>query len=133
MFTQSKRTLLISFVAFALLLGGGAWAYATYQPQQATTEPESVAVVDTKTRTRTEITYTAKTGITSLEQLKDEADTVVVKDSEYGKYVDSIEGHVGGVDGKYWSFYVDGEMSEVGAGSYTQKGGEKIVWKYQKL
>lgn len=133
MFTQSKRTLLISLIAFAVLLGGGAWAYATYQSQQAATEPETVAAVETQTRTRTEIAYTAKPGITSLEQLQDEADNVVVKDSEYGAYVDSIEGHVGGTDGKYWSFYVDGVMSDVGADSYTQQGGEEILWKFQKL
>jgi len=82
---------------------------------------------------RTEITYAAEPGITSLEQLKREASDVVTQQSEYGEYIESIEGYKGGDEGKYWSFYVDGVMSDVGAGSYTQKGGEEIVWKFQKL
>ncbi len=84
-------------------------------------------------RHRIVITYQAKAGETSLDQLKLEADNVITKDSEYGEYVDSIEGNKSGIDGKYWSFYIDGTMATVGAGSYVQNGGEAIEWKYQKL
>lgn len=84
-------------------------------------------------RQRTNITYIAKADETSLEQLKHEASGVITKQSDYGEYVDTIEGHQGGVDGKYWSFYIDGVMSVVGANNYIQKGGETIQWKFQKL
>lgn len=79
------------------------------------------------------VTYTAIEGKTSLAQLKETASGVGTKTTEYGEYVDSIGALVGGTDGNYWSFYIDGEMASVGAGSYIQKGGEKIEWKFQNL
>lgn len=129
-----KRTykIILSLVAAGIIATTG--VVLTNQAQTpAPTQPtvsEQAAPVE---RTRTVITYTAKAGDTSLVQLKREADKVVTQQSEYGEYVDSIEGHKGGTDGKYWSFYVDGEMASVGAGSYTQTGGEVIEWKFQKL
>ncbi len=132
MFKQSKRNLSIYLIALVVLLGGGTWAAAAYQ-SQSTPEVQTTEQTEKPDRTRTEITYIATAGVSSLAQLKDEADNVIVKNSEYGDYVDSIESHQGGTDGKYWSFYIDGKLSTVGAGSYTQKGGEKIVWKFQKL
>lgn len=82
---------------------------------------------------RTEISYHAQPGITSLEQLKSEAKNVLTQESEYGELVDSVEGHKGGTNGAYWSFYVNGEMAQVGAGSYVQEEGDYIEWKFQKL
>lgn len=128
------KTLIVSALASLVIIGGV--ALSLNQDTQKT--DQSKETTDAKQekqekRTRTDITYTAKEGKTSLEQLRLEADGVVTKQSEYGEYVDTIEGHVGGTDGYYWSFYVDGTMSDVGAGSYTQKGGETIQWKFQKL
>jgi len=79
------------------------------------------------------ISYTAVSGKTSLDQLKESTADVQTKTTEYGEYVDTIGTLVGGTDGKYWTFYIDGEMASVGAGSYTQKGGEKIEWKFVSL
>jgi|GEM_PF-1463028 len=79
------------------------------------------------------ITYTAIAGKTSLEQLKESTSDVGTQITEYGEYVDSIGQFVGRSGGNFWSFYVDGEMSGLGADSYMQKGGEKIEWKYQNL
>jgi len=79
------------------------------------------------------VTYNATAGVTSLAQLKEANSTVQTVSSSYGDYVDSINGQKGGTDGKYWSFYIDGTLASVGAGSYTQKGGEKIEWKFENL
>lgn len=79
------------------------------------------------------ISYTAVAGKTSLDQLKESTSDVQTKTTEYGEYVDTIGSLIGGTDGKYWTFYIDGEMASVGAGSYTQKGGEKIEWKFVNL
>jgi len=123
-----------TLIVTALLATGGI-VWTTTRPNQATADEQSSSIT-TKTpieRNRIEITYPAKAGETSLDQLKQEADNVITKQSAYGEYVDSIEGHKGGTDEKYWSFYIDGTMATVGAGSYTQKGGETIEWKFQKL
>lgn len=79
------------------------------------------------------ISYTAVSDKTSLDQLKETTPNVQTKTTEYGEYVDTIGSLVGGTDGKYWTFYIDGEMASVGAGSYIQKGGEKIEWKFVNL
>ena len=127
-----NKNIIISAIAAIVLLGGATAALkyeAFHQPQQKPASSSSKPAA----LHRTDITYTAVAGETSLDQLKKESNDVVTKQSTYGEYVDSIEGSVGGTDGKYWSFYVDGTMSEVGAGTYIQKGGEKIEWKFQKL
>lgn len=89
-------------------------------------ESSSSEAVDT-------ITYKAEAGTDALSQLKELNDTVVTKDSEYGEYVESINGLVGGTDGKYWSFYVNDELASVGAGEFMPEGGEEIKWHFVKL
>lgn len=133
MLKKSKLKLLV-YLVLIFAMGAGAWAVIASQSQEsASPKLESTVRAETPARTRTEITYTAHAGFTSLEQLQNEADNVVVKETEYGKYVDVIEGHQGGVDGKYWSFYINGELSQVGADTYVQEGGEQIAWKFQRL
>lgn len=134
MFKHPRVTLSIYLIVLALTIGVGTWSIVNEQPtKNATVKHESVAQIEKPDRARTEITYTAKAGITSLQQLQNEAENVVIKSSQYGRYVDAIEGHRGGTDGQYWSFYIDGALAQVGADAYTQKGGEKITWKFQKL
>lgn len=58
--------------------------------------------------------------------------TVEVKQYSFGDIADSINGTRGGSNGRYWIFYVNGKMSEVGAGEYHPKDGDQIIWKYQK-
>lgn len=133
---QSKYKILSLAVAVALLLGLGAWALSFDRPAQETnrdTQTSEIEQTETTEAGRTEITYLAQPGMTSLEQLKAEAKDVVTQESEYGELVDSIEGHKGGANGNYWSFYVNGEMAQVGAGSYIQQEGDWIEWKFQKL
>ena len=77
------------------------------------------------------VTFTGQKDKTVLEQLQAEADSVDIKESSYGPYVDSINGVVGGTDGKYWTFYVDGQMANIGAAEYKTKGGEKVEWKFE--
>ncbi len=78
----------------------------------------------------TPVSYDGVEGKNALELLKTKA-TVVTKDSAYGEYVDSINGVAGGTDGKYWAFYVNGQMAQVGAADYKTKAGDKIEWKFE--
>lgn len=134
MFKHPKATLSIYIVVLALTIGVGTWSVVNEQPaRSAPIKHGSAEQIEKPARARTNITYTAKAGITSLQQLQNEADNVITKDSSYGQYVDAIEGHRGGTDGKYWSFYIDGTLSQIGADTYKQRGGEQITWKFQKL
>lgn len=133
---QPTTKLFIALIIVAILAIGSLAMYvnltknSTQSTETETSKTQPAAAPETG---RTEITYRATPGITSLEQLRQEARDVVVTESEYGELVDSIEGHKGGTDGKYWSFYVNGQMAEVGAGSYIQKEGDTVTWKFQKL
>ena len=138
---QSNSKLVTLLVALIIALGFGAWALSSYQSDDTT--PQSQANADSNQGSnrpettkpgRIENSYQATPGITSLEQLKSEArDVIIVENSEFGAYVDSIEGHQGGTEGYYWSFYINGEMAQVGADDYIQEEGDIIEWKYQNL
>lgn len=57
---------------------------------------------------------------------------VTIKTYSFGDIADGIDGYLGGTEGRYWIFYVNGKMSEVGAGEYKVKNGDSIIWKFQK-
>lgn len=101
------------------------------QQNQNNNESTPVAIQDKNDQDY--ITYSGVEGEDALTTLKNVNDKVVTKTSDFGEYVDSINGLVGGTDGKYWSFYVDGKLSDIGAGSYISNGGEKIEWKFINL
>lgn len=67
----------------------------------------------------------------ALEVLK-RTHTVELKHFSFGDVADSIDGTQGGDGGRYWIFYVNGKMSDVGAGEYKIKNGDQIIWKFQK-
>jgi hypothetical protein len=128
---KTKTTLLAVFGAVLLAIGVTSVVLISLDDtpknnQAKTTEQKPVQTEEDADTVR----FTAEADKNVLEQLKLHAD-VVTKDSQYGAYVDSINGKVGGDGGKYWTFYVDGEMAQVGAEAYITKGGETIEWKFE--
>ena len=53
-------------------------------------------------------------------------------DSDYGMYVQGINGLAGGDFGDMsgWMFEVNGEMAEVGCSQYELKAGDVVTWTY---
>jgi len=47
--------------------------------------------------------------------------------------VDSINNAVGGTDGKYWQYYVNGELPDIGADKYILINGDVLTWSYEIL
>lgn len=130
----------IAAIVVVVLLAIGALAYANYGTDSTTSTSPSTATDSVQTEQAAEpaeqanyISYVAVKGQTALAQLKDVNDSVVTEKSTYGEYVASINQLKGGTEGKYWSFYINEKLADVGAGSYTAEGGEKIEWKFQKL
>lgn len=76
------------------------------------------------------VSYAGQDGKTALELLKTNVPNVKTKTSSIGEFVESINGK-GGDGTKYWSFYINGEMSQVGAGTYQTKSTDKLEWKLQ--
>lgn len=85
-------------------------------------------VVNTQNQT-TDIKYNGQDGQNALVLLKRHA-TITVKHYSFGDQVVSINGTEGNGP-KYWSFYVNGKMAQVGASSYITKSSDKIEWKLQ--
>lgn len=130
--SKQLAAIAVGFLAIVLIVVVALIVANQSRPSTTTTQSTTPAATP-PTQSADVITYTATTNGSALDQLKAINDTVIVKQTDMGSYVDSINGLAGGTDGKYWSFYVDGEMAQVGAGEFMPKGGEKIVWKFQKL
>jgi hypothetical protein len=133
---HSQTKILLSIVGILVVLGGATgivWLQRTpHGPQKATVHiATTVPAGDTKgTSAAAPVSYKGEEGKTALELLKATA-TVVTKDSSYGPYVDSINGVKGGTNGKYWTFYINGQKAQVGAGAYATKSGDNIEWKFE--
>lgn len=95
--------------------------------KQTTTTQDQTASEETNSNL---VAYDGVEGKNALELLKAQED-VVTKQSSFGEYVDSVNGVVGGTDGKYWAFYINGQLSQVGAADYQTKTGDKIEWKFE--
>ena len=58
------------------------------------------------------------------------------KGEEANAFVTQINGYPAlrkaSVPREFWAFYINGKMSNVGAGSYKLKDGDKIEWKIER-
>lgn len=127
--SKYKQLIVGSGIAVVILLGGVLLLSSLARQQEA----QIRQTASSSTQRTDYVSYTAQKDTTALAQLKRVASGVITKSSSFGEYVQSIGTLKGGDGGKYWSFYVNGKMASVGAGSYVAKGGEKIEWKFEKI
>lgn len=130
----SRYIIGIAIAALLLIIALLATGFLRQDDSNSATDTSKViANENITTQSEDYVTYTATSEGSALEQLQSINDSVEVVESELGKYVDSINGLKGGTDGKYWTFYVNGEMASVGADAFNPEGGEVIEWKFQAL
>ena len=136
----SRRTFVArlagGFAACALALTvaacGGAPAADSAQEQQATIEVtveiDATAGEGEKTTSEVELPE----GATAYDALVAAADDVNASDSEYGMYVQGINGLAGGDFGDMsgWMFEVNGEMAEGAASELELADGDVVTWLY---
>lgn len=118
------------------LIGGiyiGANQLAGQQKYSANNTTSQEASNKTQKDNKEYIAYKGVKGDNALKTLKEVNKSVVTKTSDFGEYVDSVNNLQGGTDGKYWSFYVNGELASIGADSYIATGEETIEWKFVNL
>src|SRR5262245_54321422 len=133
--TKAPKKLVPAIMALLVVLIGATGLVLSTQLNDKT-ESDKVATSQTEqtakpqTQAANIVSYSGVEGQTALALLKTKAE-VVTKDSSYGPYVDTINGVAGGTEGKYWAFYVNGEMAQVGADAYVTKAGDKIEWKFE--
>ncbi len=117
-----QKTVIVASVAIAAL-GLGGWAYTLNSPAHKVT-----VVTDARDHI-TQLSYQGQAGQNALALLKKHA-TIQTKHYSFGDMVASING-VKGEGPKYWTFYINGKMADVGAGSYQTKSGDTLTWKLQ--
>lgn len=111
---------------------GGDKAADAGQEQQATIEVtveiDATAGEGEKTTAEVELPE----GATAYDALVAAADDVNASDSEYGMYVQGINGLAGGDFGDMsgWMFEVNGEMAGVGCSEYELAAGDVVTWLY---
>jgi hypothetical protein len=76
-----------------------------------------------------QISYHGQQGQNALSLLKKHA-AVQTKHYSFGDMVLAIN-NVTGNGPKYWTFYINGKMASVGAGTYTTKVSDMLTWKLQ--
>ena len=118
---KSKITLIVALVVLAGGIGGGLW----YREANA----NHLQTVTNAQHQVTEVSYHGKDGVNALSLLQ-KYTTVKTKHYSFGDMVTSING-VSGNGPKYWTFYVNGKMASVGAGSYATKQSDTLSWKLQ--
>jgi hypothetical protein len=121
---QALKTKLLLLIAAILIVGGsiGIAAYIHNQTNGART-------VTNAQHQLSQISYNGQNGVNAYVLLKKYA-TVQAKQYSFGIFVSAINGVVG--DGpKYWTLYVNGKMSNVGASSYITKNSDKLTWELQ--
>lgn len=79
-----------------------------------------------------EFSYDGVAGKNALALLKASHKTETKSYKGLGELVTSIDG-VKADSKHFWSFYVNGEQAQVGAGAYTTKSGDKITWKLEEI
>lgn len=125
---RTKKTLISAAALLVIASGGvGLWLHSDSTTNKSTSTA-SQSTVAAKPVT-TDIGYKGEDGQTALALLKKHAQ-VQTKSSSIGDYVTSVNGNDGG-GSKYWMFYVNGQESQVGAGTYVTKSSDQIEWKLQ--
>lgn len=121
--SRAAKLNVIVVATVALAIGLGSWAHVVNSPSH------KVTVVTNAQHKITQLSYQGQAGQNALALLKKHA-AVQTKHYSFGDMVTTIDG-TSGTGPKYWTFYVNGKMAQVGAGSYTTKATDTLMWKLQ--
>lgn len=104
---------------------------AYQQQEQQAPDPQQTTIVfseDGKT-----VNYTANESENALDALKRQTDVQTKTFEGMGEYVTAINGIVADDSTNFWAFYINGQQSEVGAGSYTAVAGDQLEWRLEAM
>lgn len=79
------------------------------------------------------VTYTANESENALDALKRQTDVKTKTYEGMGEYVTAINGLAADDSTNFWAFYINGQQSEVGAGSYTAMAGDQLEWRLEAI
>lgn len=119
---------IITFIAILILavgsIVGGFLLYRTIITPKA--ESAVVKSCDTSNNGKT-VTYKGKNGVSALALLKKNCETVS-SGTGASSFITTINGVKASKANEFWSYKVNKKLASVGAGSYTTKNSDTIVW-----
>ncbi|WP_402371526.1 DUF4430 domain-containing protein [Isoptericola rhizosphaerae] len=81
----------------------------------------------------TTFSYEGADGETALDLLlAQDAEAEVSGEGEMA-YVTAVQGHAAEDGEEFWALYVDGEMAQVGAGTFETEDGQQLEWKLEEI
>jgi hypothetical protein len=93
-----------------------------------------VIIGDDWTITDNLVAYKGDTALTLLERCS-QKNSFTIESTYYEQFdstlINSINGAVGGTDGKYWQYYVNSELPNVGADKYIILNGDVLTWSFE--
>lgn len=102
------------------------------QPQQSQQSTQSQQEAQEEQATESEISYKGVEGQNALELLKQSHEVETESYEGIGEMVTSIDGTASDST-HFWSLYVNGQQSQVGASAYTTKDTDTIEWKLEEI
>ena len=124
------KKLIVAVVA-VLAMAGGATGLIIANKNEPKQTQQSTQTTQVQQKS-TEVSYKGVEGKNALELLK-QSHKVETKSYEgLGELVTSIDG-VSPDSKHFWAFYVNGQQSQVGAGAYTTKDTDTVVWKLEEI
>jgi len=121
-----------------LLLSYGFWQDSVKETNvvQEIAEKEVVLVIDNGGGNPNTFITEFKEGMTAFDLLKKEAEKLALalktKNYDIGIFIEAIGEKENGQDGKYWLYYINGEMPMVAADKMIIKPGDKVEFKFEK-
>ena len=132
---------IIIIVASAWFLMYGNFRQAEVKTENNNSAPEPakkevVLAVDSSNGSQKTIASEFKEGMTAFDLLQTGAEKLSLglktKNYDMGIFIEAIGDKENGQEGKYWLYYVNGEMPIVSAGKMILKSGDKVEFKFEK-
>jgi len=141
---MKKNIYIIIGVGIIVIIGGwlmfsnNLWQVGVKETNvvQETAEKEVVLVIDDGGGNPNTFIAEFKEGMTAFDLLKEEAEKLALalktKNYDIGIFIETIGDKENGQDGKYWLYYINGEMPMVAADKKEIKAGDKVEFKFEK-
>lgn len=123
------------FIIIVILILGVAYAFLnnTPHPLPGTTNTNTDnSQTSTQQVPSSAVSYHGVDGKTALELLKSNYSVETKSFGDLGEYVQSING-IAPDNTHFWSMYVNGQQSQVGASAYITKSSDTIDWKLEEI
>ncbi len=134
---MSRRLLIALYAGVAILSLGAVLYYTTpVASSPVIQETNAVSVSLSIEGVLSKETYAVPVNSSALTFLVDETEKlrIAIRAKEYagmGTLIEKIGEFQNGTDGKYWMYYVNGELALVGADAYVMQEGDSIEWKFK--